>query len=507
MPAVASKHAALYLGLDVGTSGVRVLAVDAHGRIRAQGREALPPMRDTDSRREQDPRVWLTAGITALRQLVRALGPAARDIRALAVDGTSGTLVLTDRGGQPLHPALMYNDQRADEEAREIQARFPNNGALAGPASSLAKLTWLARREKALFGALGHIHHQADWLAGALAEHWGWSDAGNVLKLGYDPGVGCWPETVTRYLDGIGVDAACLPRVLPSGHSIARIHPARAEESGLPGGTRIVSGTTDSLAALLAAGVGHAGQAATSLGSTLVLKLASGIPVNAPDAGIYSHYLNGLWLPGGASNTGGAALLRHFSRAEITRHTALLDPAHPTGLHDYPLPRPGERFPLNDPHFAGRTSPEPDPLRRFQALLEGFSYVEAWGYDMLTQMSGAPLQELFTLGGGVGNRAWMRMRANTLGMAVKIPRCPEAALGAAMLAASPDFGGLGAAQSALQQAADEICPDQAAPLFQAEALRFRESHRGEASAYRSREHRSEYPRGSDRSPARSSEKR
>lgn len=496
MPPVTGKHVPLYLGLDIGTSGVRVLAVDAEGRIRAQSREPLPPMQERDVRREQDPQSWLTACIAALRQLVRTLGPTARHIRALAVDGTSGTLLLTDRDGRPLRPALMYNDQRAGEEAREIQALFPHNGALAGPASSLAKLAWLARREKALFDARGHLHHQADWLAGTLAGSWGWSDAGNVLKLGYDPDAARWPESVVRQVDALGVDTAWLPRVLPSGQPVARIHPERAAECGLPAETRIVSGTTDSLAALLAAGVGHAGQAATSLGSTLVLKLASGMPVNDPNAGIYSHHLNGLWLPGGASNAGGAALLRYFSREQIARSTARLDPGRPTGLHYYPLPRPGERFPLNDPRFAGRVSPaEPDPLRRFQALLEGIAYIEAWGYHLLAQAADTALHELFTLGGGTQNPGWMRIRANVLGMAVRMPRCAEAALGAAMLAAGPDFGTLGAAQAALRQPADEIHPDRAAPLFQSEAARFRESLRAGASASRSRERPPRRPSG------------
>lgn len=447
----------LFLGIDFGTSGVRALAVDGDGRIRGQGRAALPEAVGEDGWREQDPALWLEALTQALAQLAAQVGDAWRQVTALAIDGTSATLVPADARGRPLRPALMYHDQRARAEAQMLAGRFPGNGALAGASASLAKLLWLARHEPAMLAGLRHLHHQADWIAAQLTGCWGRSDPGNALKLGLDAASLRWPGAVTNLLEAAGIDPACLPRIVPSGEVFGALQPAWAEHLDLPAGLSVLGGTTDSLAALIAAGVRTPGQAASSLGSTLVLKLAAARPLDDLAAGIYSHRLGTLWLPGGASNAGGAALLRHFSPAEMEALTLQLRPERPTGWLCYPLPAAGERFPLNDPAFAGTPPPAAGPLTRFQALLEGLSYIEAWGYRRLAM--DAPPQAVLTLGGGTRNAAWMQLRANVLGRPVLVPDCPEAALGAAMLAAVPQFGTLAAAQGALAQPCRRFEPE------------------------------------------------
>ncbi|MEK8089317.1 FGGY-family carbohydrate kinase [Thermithiobacillus plumbiphilus] len=451
----------LFLGVDVGTSGIRALVIDEGGTIRAQARAPLPEVQGEHGWREQDPQCWLDALEGCMAGLGQQLGPAMQSIQALALDGTSATLVVTDQSGQPLRPALMYNDQRARDEAREIAQALPASGALASASSSLAKLLWLTRHEAHVARQIIHVQHQADWIAATLTGCRGESDAANLLKLGLDPETLNWPTEVRKLLEAAGLDPAILPRARPSGEIIDQISPAWARRLGLPASLQLVHGTTDSLAALIAAGVRQAGQAATSLGSTLVLKLAAKLPLNQPAEGIYSHRLNALWLPGGASNSGGAALLKHFSVAEMARLTSSLQPHQPSGQLCYPLTRPGERFPLNAPSFSGSEISESDPSKRFQMLLEGLCYIEAWGYARL-QEGGTTMREVFSLGGGASNGPWMQMRANVLDRPVIVPQCAEAALGAAMLAASPGFGTLEQAQSALDQPSQSFIPDPAA---------------------------------------------
>jgi sugar (pentulose or hexulose) kinase len=167
----------------------------------------------------------------------------------------------------------------------------------------------------------------------------------------------------------------------------------------------------------------------------LTLKLLSERPVFAPAYGIYSHRIGDQWLAGGASNSGGAALAVHFDRTAIQRLTSLVDPEHPTGLDYYPLPKPGERCPINDPSMSSRVSPKPDDEGLFlQGLLEGIAGVEALGYRRLAELGASPLKTLRTVGGGAANEAWTRIRERLLKVKNVVPLSEHAAVGTARLA-------------------------------------------------------------------------
>jgi hypothetical protein len=268
-------------------------------------------------------------------------------------------------------------------------------------------------------------------VAGRLLGTYGHSDENNALKLGYDPVARRWPG----WLGELGVQGALLPRPVPPGTPLGSVCPAGAGETGLAPDTLVVAGTTDSVAAFIATGAERSGQAVTSLGSTLVLKVLSEHPVFSPEHGVYSHRLGDRWLAGGASNTGGAALLAHFEAGDLARLSRALDPRQPTGLHYYPLPQPGERFPRLDPALPPRLVPRPASDARFlQGLLEGIAAVELAGYRLLARL-GAPYPSLvLTAGGGARNPTWTAIRTRLLGVPVGPARQTEAAYGAALLA-------------------------------------------------------------------------
>jgi len=392
----------------------------------ASVREPLPPGRREGARSEQDPEHWWQALVTALRRLP----PASRArIAALAIDGTSGTVLLTDAGGRPLHPALMYDDARAQAEAEALSTLVPADSPTRGPATGLARLLWLAHQPFAREAR--HALHQADWLLGRLAGRYGDSDSNNALKSGYDPLARRWPA----WLAHTGLPLEWLPRVQPAGTPLAPIAPGLAAELGLPESTLLVAGTTDSTAAFLATGAREPGEAVTCLGSTLVLKVLCERPVAAPEYGIYSQPLGGRWLAGGASNCGGAVLRRFFSDARMRELEAQLRPERPTGLQYTPLAGIGERFPINDPTLAPVLEPRPDDdAVFFQGLLESLAEVERAGYRRLSAC-GAPWPvSIRTTGGGAGNRAWTRIRAARLGVPLLPAEQTEAAWGAAGLA-------------------------------------------------------------------------
>lgn len=417
----------LYLGIDIGTSGARGVAIDAGGSVVGMAQVAMPPPDRVDGTVSQAPEVWWSAVMTMLDRLSGAVDFST--VAALAVDGTSGTLLLTDASGAPSHSALMYNDASAAREARRIAEVAPADSGAIGATSALAKLLKLS-------GAPGmaearHALHQADWIAGRLTGSFGWSDENNALKLGYDPVARSWPA----WLGMLGARLELLPRVVEPGRPLGPLAPGVARRFGFSADAIVAAGTTDGVAAFLATGASEPGEAVTSLGSTLVLKILSEAPLFDPASGVYSHRLGDRWLPGGASNTGGAALARFFNAAEIERLTPLLDPSTPTGLDYYPLPAPGERFPINDPALAPRVEPRPaDDARFLQGLLEAIARIEADGYAKLRALGGPPLKSVRAVGGGAANAAWSEIRARLLGVPLLAPVSEHAAYGTARLA-------------------------------------------------------------------------
>lgn len=393
----------------------------------------MPAPRRQGKEITQDALVWWQALVDCLESLGKHIN--LKRIARLAVDGTSSTVLLCNAVGEPLAPALLYNDARADREAKTIASRAGKTSGAIGTGSSLAKVLWLLNNSETVSAAF--IQHQADWISGKLTGRFGHSDYHNALKLGFDPEQETWPDWIIK----LGISRNWLPRVHAPGDIYGTIQPERAVQLGLSHQTQVVAGTTDSIAAFLASGARDIGDAVTSLGTTLVLKLLSDKPVISGEYGIYSHRLEDRWLVGGASNCGGGVLRKYFSDEEMAKRMLQLRPDTSTGLNYYPLPGPGERFPINDPDLMPRIEPIPqDRTIFFQGLLEGIAQVEQRGYRLLQEIGAPPPKQVFTTGGGYQNRAWSEIRQGLLGVPVKPARNPEAAFGSALLAAGHTGG-------------------------------------------------------------------
>ena len=337
----------MFLGIDIGTTGVRAIALDPTGEAVFETRAALPPAERSGSRVTQDADLWRAA----LRACLGQLGPdiVAR-VRSLAIDGTSGTVLGIDRTGTPVGPALMYDDASGGAFAARIDAAGPPQTAAKGAANGLARAMTVAAAASPV-----RIVHQADWIAGLLTGRFDRTDESNALKTGYDPVARRWPD----WLRDAGFDSTLLPEVLPAGAVMGLAGAPQARALGLDPQTLVVAGCTDGCAAFLASGAHRAGDAVTSLGSSLTIKILSGTPVFAAEYGIYSHRIGDVWLPGGASNSGGAAVAKHFSPEEMTALEPALRPDEPTGLDYYPLIGEGERFPIRDAALRDQTGPRP----------------------------------------------------------------------------------------------------------------------------------------------------
>ena len=415
-----------FVGIDIGTSGARAAAVDASGAVIAEGRAPLPrePSPLSDDPRGVDAENWWSAAETALSDMLGWIDTSS--VRAVAVDGTSGSVVLTDAAVRPLTPGLLYDAKGFEREGAAIDAVAPERSVARGAGSALARLLHL----QALAPDAVHLCHQADFVAARLMGRAGLSDESNALKTGYDPVERRWPDWIVA----AGARRDLLPEVRPVGAPLGTIGPAAARRFGLVSDVAMIAGASDGTAGFLAAGDVEPGTAVTTLGTTLTLKVLSDRPVEDAARGVYSHRVGDAWLPGGASNTGGGALLKHFTPERMAELSERIDPDWEPAFAAYPLPRAGERFPRNDPTLEPVEGPRPDDDTRFlHALLHGIARIERDGYRALADLGAPYPTHVLTTGGGAGNAAWTTIRERLLGVPVGQAEA-DPALGMARLA-------------------------------------------------------------------------
>lgn len=432
------------IGLDLGTGGARAMVVSDAGRVLASAAasiEVVPEQQELQriGRHEQEPAAWWRAVCAALRSALAELsqrdqGPV--ELCGLSVDGTSGTILGVGPDGAPTTPALMYDDGRASEAAQELESRR-SAGIHISATSGIAKIRWLQQHRPQAFDATHVFLHQADWIASRLGGEWGWSDASNALKSGYDLSRQEWGA----WLDGFPELRAKLPRVVESGSECGRIEIRAAKETGLPVGLPVIAGVTDGTAAFLASGASQPGEDNTTLGTTLVFKRVALAEVRDPEGLIYCHRLpGGHWLPGAASNVGGRWIREEFGDADLAqldRQSAALLPAPHLA---YPATGRGERFPFRWADAQAFCLPAADsPLERYAAKLQGTAFVERLAYEVLDRYAPAPHAEqgraVFATGGGARSDLWLQLRADVCARVFHRPVISESAFGSAVLAA------------------------------------------------------------------------
>ncbi|MGK7878388.1 MAG: FGGY-family carbohydrate kinase [Xenococcaceae cyanobacterium] len=417
-----------YLGIDFGTSGARAVVIDAQETIRA---EAQYPFEASASKN------WSASWQRTLFALIEQIPPLLRQaLRAIALNGTSSTVLLCDAKGNPIDAPILYNDGRGVAVLEKVKAIAPPNHLVLSATSSLAKLFWWDRQP--IYSQASYFLHQADWLAFLLHGQLGISDYHNTLKLGYDVEQFCYPSWIEKL-----PMKPLLPQVLPPGTPVGEVIPEIAHRVGLRRDCLVCTGTTDSIAAFIASGAKLPGEAVTSLGSTLVLKLLSHTRVEDSRYGIYSHRLGDLWLTGGASNTGGAVLRHFFRDEELESFSRQIDATQESLLDYYPLLKPGDRFPINDPQLPPKLEPRPDdPVKFLHGLLESLARIEALGYQKLQELGATKLSHVYTAGGGAKNPTWRAIRERHLGVPVVPSVNTAAAYGTALLAKRSCLSGL-----------------------------------------------------------------
>ncbi|WP_030898383.1 FGGY-family carbohydrate kinase [Streptomyces sp. NRRL F-5126] len=450
----------VWLGIDLGTQSVRALAVTSGGRVAARGSAPLTGTRD-GKRHEQLPADWWSATVDAVRQAVRGL---AAPVDALAVCGTSGTVLLTDAEGEPVSPALMYDDGRAVQEARRAQEAgeelWRELGQRIQPSWALAKLVRLAGGRTGA-GDSGprtgaRVCHQADFVTSRLVGRPVATDSSHALKSGYDTRRRAWPTDV---LDALGLGGLTFPDVVLPGTVLGTVGAAAAEETGLPASTRVIAGMTDGCAAQLGSGAWEVGRWNSVLGTTLVIKGVTAEPLHDPAGVLYNHLSpDSTWLPGGASSAGAGALSAAFPGADLAALDRAAADREPAGAITYPLVSRGERFPFLAPDAELFTLGTPaDDADRYASLLQGVALVERLCLAYVRQLGARVDGPIAFTGGATRSAYWNQLRADVLGRPATVPEGAGSALGMAVLAAR----GAGVPPEALGsmvRVADEVTP-------------------------------------------------
>src|SRR4030088_2012072 len=231
----------LALGIDVGTSGVRIAAIDQDEAIVGFAEAAMPAAQRDGHRITQDPGGWGGGVDDAMARLGAAVD--LTRVGALAVDGTSGTLVAVDGGGHPVAAGSLYNDRADDAAVAAVGRVAPARAAVHGATSPLARAARLQRT-----AGVARIIHQADWVAGQFSGRFDISDESNALKTGYDPVARAWPD----WIAAAGVERGKLPAVVPAGTATGEVTAEAARRFGVPARAVVVAGATDGCGGILA---------------------------------------------------------------------------------------------------------------------------------------------------------------------------------------------------------------------------------------------------------------
>ncbi|DBA69471.1 hypothetical protein WJX79_006379 [Trebouxia sp. C0005] len=418
-----------YLGLDFGTSGARAVCISGQRNVLHDAK--VPYHRDKLS--------WPLTWERALHELLEQLPLEWRQrTAAIAVAGTTTTSLLVDRrDGSVLADPILYNEPQGQHVVSSAEAIVPAGHSAAASVSSLCKLlswhqrgVWQQAEER---GCEAGLLHHADWMASLLHGSFTCTDWHNAARLGYNAASQAYPPCL------LAQDfARVVPqRVYEPGSPVAAVTPAISQQWGFPPSCLICAGTTDSVAAFLAANVEKAGESVSSLGSTLAVDLLSTTPIDAARYGICSYRWQNNWIVDGGSNTGGAVLQQFFNSEQLSLLSEQIDPQTSSGLQYYPLLGQGQRFPINDPNLQPHVSPRPEDDSLFlHGLLEGIARIECEAYNLLKQLGATPVTKVHTAGGGSTSKVWTTIREGMLGVSVVASEQAEAAYGAALLALS-----------------------------------------------------------------------
>ncbi|MBF9044046.1 xylulokinase [Rhodobacterales bacterium HKCCE4037] len=428
----------MYLGIDIGTSAVKLCLSDADGAVVATADSALKVQSPFPGASEQDPAAWIGAVGRATAKL--DAGHRAR-VSAIGLSGQMHGAVLLDQSLSPIRPAILWNDSRSTSECAELEARLPEVGQLTGvppmPGFTAPKLMWVAKHAPEDHARIAHVLLPKDYIG--LYLH------GELVSDPSDAAGTCWFDQQARDWSAKAcaasdTDPSWLPRVLDGSVIAGHLRAEAAEALGLPVGIPVAAGAGDGAAGAVGIGAVAPGDGFVSLGTSGQLFVTTGGYRPNPDSRIhaYAHTLPDLWFQMAAMLNGARpmAWLAEFLDRPIAELLAEAEDAKPGPIF---LPYlTGERTPHGDADIRAGfwgLSEGTTQGAMMRAVVEAIAFTFADAQAALAAAGTRP-DQLLAIGGGTRSDFLLQMIADVMG--VKLGRSNGAdvgpALGAARLA-------------------------------------------------------------------------
>ncbi|MGJ8624408.1 MAG: xylulokinase [Yoonia sp.] len=431
-----------YLGIDLGTSGLRALLMDDAGNPIGSAQRAYEVSNPAPGWSEQDPAEWITALDETMAELKQRFN-AFENLRGIGVAGHMHGATLLDSAGDVLRPCILWNDTRSEAEAAHLD-KMEGVQALSGnivfPGFTAPKLLWVEKNEPDIFAQVAKVLLPAAYLNYHLTGEFvaDMSDSAGTSWL--DVAQRAWSQNL---LDAGKMRPNQMPRLVEGSEKAGMLLDSLRIRWGISGDVVVCGGAGDNAAAACGIGAFRDGDGFVSLGTSGVVLIARDAYVPAPETAVHTfcHAIPDRWYQMGVmlSATDSLNWLSRITGQSPTELTSSLgDQLQPPGDLRFLPYLSGERTPHNDTKIKGAftglsTSTTTQDLTR--AVLEGVSFGLRDSFEAL-KSTGASVETLTAIGGGSASEYWLKLLATVLHVPLKIPKGREfgAALGAARLA-------------------------------------------------------------------------
>lgn len=479
----------LLLGIDVSTTGAKALLIDAQGNVMATATTPLTLFTPRPLWSEQDPREWWSGCIASIRQALAQAGASGQDVAAIGLTGQMHGLVLLDRHGEVLRPAILWNDQRTGSQCDEIRARLgkerliriTGNDALTG--FTAPKILWVQQNEPEIFAQVRHILLPKDYIRYKLTGGHAIDKADGSGTILFDLARRDWSEEV---LSSLEIPAEWLPPTFEGPQITGAVTRRAAGETGLAEGTPVVAGGGDQAAQAVGVGAIEPGIIAVTLGTSGVVFASTEKPLVEPGGRLHAfchavpdrwHFMGVMLSAAGSLQWYRDTMAPEMSFAELVGEAEHV-PAGSEGL-------------LFLPYLSGERTPHPDPLARAawvgltlrhsrpyltRAVLEGVAFGIKDSFTLIQAAGLGEIHQVRLSGGGARSQFWQQIIADVLAAELVTVNTTEgAAFGAALLAGAGGgfYASLAAACQTAIRVTGKISPGSEAAGYQAAYPRYR----------------------------------